>query len=190
MTQISCFGSVLALNDGVTCRGCNFFSNCTQAVAGKRPAFLKSLVEYHDNTGEAMSIPWMTKAERKKVRSKQKTAEASQIADRQFKRDGALLLLKRNLDLEHHAIIEDMLIDNIDLNRSSVSDFKIYAKPFAVIADRLNAEGMGLRREFIIDLTLNYNYSIKRADEQIKAATRTLKVFRAVRQYGMLLEIK
>lgn len=190
MTQVSCFGSVIALNDNVTCRGCVFNSACTEAVGEKRESFKETLAEYYDMAGEPMLLPWLTKQERKHIRSHKRSLEAAKIAAKQFKRKDALSLLKRNIDLAHHGYIEEMLIENVNMTSLTATDFAHHSHPFGVISKRLHESGWALRPELVTDLTDVHHYTIKRARKELLAAERTLTVFRAVKKYGLLLERK
>lgn len=190
MTQISCFGSVVALNDGVTCRGCAYLDKCKIAVGSKKQAFIGALDEYYDMSGNPMVLPWLTKADRKKIKSHERTVEASKVAARQFKRSDALALLKRNIDVSHHSYIEEMLVDNVNMLKLRPVDFAHHSHAFGVIHRRLSNSKWALRSQLVEDLTSNHHYSITRARKEIKAAGKTLAVFRAASRFGHLLERK
>ena len=111
MQPLGCFGSSLAFAPAsTTCGSCTARADCESLVERRRPLMLRLLEKFNDAQGKPMSLPWLTKVERKDRRDAQRAADLADDAADTFGDAEAVMELKVGLDKRAHPLIDRFVL--------------------------------------------------------------------------------
>lgn len=189
MQPLGCFGSSLAFAPTSSiCGGCTARDDCASLVDGRRPLMMRLLERFNDAQGKPMSLPWMTKEERKRHRAAEKALELADAAEGTFGDADAVMALKTHLDARAHPSIDRFVRMRINPKIATLEVVGGVSKCMAVVIAALRDRPHTMR-ELVARVAAQPSVSASSAQRDTYATVSILTVCERVKRSGKILEL-